>query len=71
MPEASKKWDVAAERDLCMAMIVGGQDSERIKYNWPAVHAFMTTLGYNFTKDAISLVPFSFSYAFAPKQEQN
>jgi hypothetical protein len=54
MPETSKKWDVAAERDLCMAMIVGNQNSERIKYNWPAVHAFMTTLGYNFTKDAIS-----------------
>ncbi|KAF4441927.1 hypothetical protein F53441_11887 [Fusarium austroafricanum] len=54
MPPAEKKWDANAERDLCVAIIMGAQDGERMRYNWPKVHASMDALGYSFTKDAIS-----------------
>ncbi|KAM5351968.1 hypothetical protein ACJ41O_004691 [Fusarium nematophilum] len=54
MPPAEKKWDANAERDLCVAVIMGAQDGDRIRYNWPKVHGAMETLGYSFTKDAIS-----------------
>ncbi|KAJ4316439.1 hypothetical protein N0V84_007877 [Fusarium piperis] len=54
MPPAEKKWDANAERDLCVAVIMGAQDGERMRYNWPKVHSAMEALGYSFTKDAIS-----------------
>ncbi|KAG8354727.1 hypothetical protein FVEN_g7336 [Fusarium venenatum] len=54
MPPAEKKWDANAERDLCVAIIMGAQDGERMRYNWPKVHSSMESLGYSFTKDAIS-----------------
>ncbi|EWZ01899.1 hypothetical protein FOYG_01359 [Fusarium oxysporum NRRL 32931] len=54
MPPSEKKWDANAERDLCVAVIMGAQDGERMRFNWPKVHASMATLGYSFTKDAIS-----------------
>ncbi|RGP66838.1 hypothetical protein FLONG3_8710 [Fusarium longipes] len=54
MPPTEKKWDANAERDLCVAIIMGAQDGERMRYNWPKVHSSMETLGYSFTKDAIS-----------------
>ncbi|KAH7192330.1 uncharacterized protein B0J16DRAFT_411060 [Fusarium flagelliforme] len=54
MPPAEKKWDANAERDLCVAIIMGAQDGERMRYNWPKVHSSMEALGYGFTKDAIS-----------------
>ncbi|UNI20058.1 hypothetical protein JDV02_006185 [Purpureocillium takamizusanense] len=53
MAAGEKKWDAAAERDLCVAIIMGNQEG-RTNYNWPKVHAFLTKLGYKFTKDAIS-----------------
>ncbi|KAJ6441955.1 C-myc promoter-binding protein [Purpureocillium lavendulum] len=53
MAVGEKKWDAAAERDLCVAIIMGNQEG-RTNYNWPKVHAFLTQLGYKFTKDAIS-----------------
>ncbi|PWI73984.1 hypothetical protein PCL_09260 [Purpureocillium lilacinum] len=53
MAAGDKKWDAAAERDLCVAIIMGNQEG-RTNYNWPKVHAFLTKLGYKFTKDAIS-----------------
>ena len=56
MPPAEKKWDANAERDLCVAIIMGAQDGERMRYNWPKVHSSMEALGYGFTKDAISYV---------------
>lgn len=56
MPGGDKKWDVAAERDLCVAVILGNQETDRARYNWPKVHAFMDGLGYGFTRDAISYV---------------
>lgn len=46
-----KKWDAAAERDLCVAIIMASHDG-RTDYNWPRVHAFLAALGYQFTKDA-------------------
>lgn len=55
MAAGDKKWDAAAERDLCVAIIMGNQEG-RTNYNWPKVHAFLTKLGYKFTKDAISYV---------------
>ncbi|KAJ4262666.1 hypothetical protein NW757_000918 [Fusarium falciforme] len=54
MPPAEKKWDANAERDLCVAVIMGAQDGDRMRYNWPKVHSAMEALGYSFTKDAIS-----------------
>ncbi|KAF4502850.1 hypothetical protein FAGAP_898 [Fusarium agapanthi] len=54
MPPSEKKWDANAERDLCVAVIMGAQDGERMRFNWPKVHASMAALGYSFTKDAIS-----------------
>ncbi|KAF4945859.1 hypothetical protein FGADI_11601 [Fusarium gaditjirri] len=54
MPPSEKKWDANAERDLCVAVILGAQDGERMRFNWPKVHASMVALGYSFTKDAIS-----------------
>ncbi|RGP64146.1 hypothetical protein FSPOR_8164 [Fusarium sporotrichioides] len=54
MPPAEKKWDANAERDLCVAIIMGAQDGERMRYNWPKVHSSMESLGYSFTKEAIS-----------------
>lgn len=55
-----KKWDANAERDLCVALVLGAQDSDRMRYNWPNVHGIMEKLGYKFSKDAISYVFFSF-----------
>lgn len=57
MPPAEKKWDANAERDLCVAIIMGSADGDRLRYNWPKVHSSMEALGYSFTKDAISYVP--------------
>ncbi|KAM0191988.1 hypothetical protein ACHAPA_003071 [Fusarium lateritium] len=54
MPPAEKKWDANAERDLCVAIIMGSADGDRLRYNWPKVHSSMEALGYSFTKDAIS-----------------
>ncbi|KAF5670316.1 hypothetical protein FHETE_4561 [Fusarium heterosporum] len=54
MPPTEKKWDSNAERDLCVAIIMGAADGERMRYNWPKVHNSMEALGYSFTKDAIS-----------------
>ncbi|KAM0427327.1 hypothetical protein ACHAPT_007762 [Fusarium lateritium] len=54
MPPAEKKWDANAERDLCVAVIMGAQEGDRMRYNWPKVHSAMEALGYSFTKDAIS-----------------
>ncbi|KAF4987319.1 hypothetical protein FGRMN_10444 [Fusarium graminum] len=54
MPPTEKKWDSNAERDLCVAIITGAADGERMRYNWPKVHNSMEALGYSFTKDAIS-----------------
>ncbi|KAF4961463.1 hypothetical protein FSARC_10172 [Fusarium sarcochroum] len=54
MPPAEKKWDSNAERDLCVAIIMGAQEGDRMRYNWPKVHSSMQALGYPFTKDAIS-----------------
>lgn len=48
----SKKWDTAAELDLCMAVIITGGSST--SYKWPEIHAIMHQLGHTFTKDAIS-----------------
>ncbi|KPM37197.1 hypothetical protein AK830_g9353 [Neonectria ditissima] len=54
MPAPDKKWSPNAERDLCLAIILGGQEGERTRHNWPKVYDLMTNLGYSFTKDAIS-----------------
>ncbi|GAB0135001.1 hypothetical protein EsDP_00003353 [Epichloe bromicola] len=48
----SKKWDTAAELDLCMAVIITGGSSP--SYKWPEIHAVMCQLGHTFTKDAVS-----------------
>lgn len=54
MPGGDKKWDISAERDLCLAIILGNAETEKPRHNWPRVHSFMGELGYDFTKDAIS-----------------
>ncbi|KAF5018880.1 hypothetical protein F66182_9128 [Fusarium sp. NRRL 66182] len=54
MPPADKKWDANAERDLCVAVIMGAMDGDRMRYNWSKVHSSMEALGYAFTKEAIS-----------------
>ncbi|KZZ98451.1 hypothetical protein AAL_02969 [Moelleriella libera RCEF 2490] len=51
MPPA-KKWDLSAERDLCMAVIMTGGSTS--SYKWPEIHEIMTELGHAFTRDAIS-----------------
>ncbi|TQW09198.1 hypothetical protein IF2G_03629 [Cordyceps javanica] len=48
---AAKKWDGNAERDLCVAMLMGNSpDGEKIRASWAAVHGIMNSLGYDFTK---------------------
>lgn len=54
MPATDKKWDAAAERDLCVAIIMGNQETDRVRYNWAKVHSLMEGYGYPFSKDAIS-----------------
>ncbi|KAG5922749.1 hypothetical protein E4U42_005351 [Claviceps africana] len=48
----SKKWELAAEMDLCMAIILTGGSAS--SYKWPEIHTIMCQLGHTFTKDAIS-----------------
>ncbi|KAL6698926.1 hypothetical protein J3F84DRAFT_405857 [Trichoderma pleuroticola] len=54
MAPVEKKWDDSAERDLCVAIIMGNQDGTKARYNWPRVEEIMTGLGHAFTKDAMS-----------------
>ncbi|KAH7157066.1 hypothetical protein EDB81DRAFT_945425 [Dactylonectria macrodidyma] len=54
MPGNEKRWHANAERDLCLAIILGNQETERPRHNWPRVHAILNDLGYSFTQDAIS-----------------
>ncbi|KAK4070090.1 uncharacterized protein Triagg1_6511 [Trichoderma aggressivum f. europaeum] len=54
MAPLEKKWDDSAERDLCVAIIMGSQDGTKRSYNWPRVEEIMTSLGHAFTKDAMS-----------------
>ncbi|KAK7417156.1 hypothetical protein QQX98_004759 [Neonectria punicea] len=54
MPATDKKWSPNAERDLCLAIILGSQEGDRTRHNWPKVYDLMNHLGYSFTKDAIS-----------------
>ncbi|KAG5946054.1 hypothetical protein E4U53_006643 [Claviceps sorghi] len=49
---SSKKWEIAAEMDLCMAIILTGGSAST--YKWPEIHTIMCQLGHTFTKDAIS-----------------
>lgn len=53
MPPKDKKWGPSEERDLAMAVILA-QQGERVKYDWPKVHEYMTGWGYSFTRDAMS-----------------
>lgn len=52
----TKKWDKEAEQILLFAMILGKEEGEKTRYNWPSVHEFMTKCGMTFSKDAISSV---------------
>ncbi|KAH0525329.1 hypothetical protein TsFJ059_007713 [Trichoderma semiorbis] len=54
MAPVEKKWDDAAERDLCVAIIQANQDGAKKTYNWPRVEEIMIRLGHTFTKDAMS-----------------
>ncbi|KAH7015276.1 hypothetical protein EDB80DRAFT_707522 [Ilyonectria destructans] len=54
MPGNEKRWHANAERDLCLAIILGNQETDRARHNWPKVHAIMNDLNYHFTQDAIS-----------------
>ncbi|EHK24471.1 uncharacterized protein TRIVIDRAFT_219926 [Trichoderma virens Gv29-8] len=54
MAPQEKKWDDAAERDLCVAIIQGNQEGTKVRYNWPRVEEIMTSLGHSFTRDAMS-----------------
>ncbi|KAL7944414.1 hypothetical protein V8C42DRAFT_88319 [Trichoderma barbatum] len=54
MAPQEKKWDDRAERDLCIAIIQGNQESAKNRYNWPRIEVMMTKLGHTFTKDAMS-----------------
>ncbi|KAL7963596.1 hypothetical protein V8C34DRAFT_300102 [Trichoderma compactum] len=54
MAPVEKKWDDSAERDLCLAIIMGNQDGTKPRYNWPRVEEIMTSLGHTFTKDAMT-----------------
>lgn len=58
-----KKWEAAAELDLCMAVILTGGSTT--SYKWPEIHTIMCQLGHTFTKDAISYV--FYSPAFLPR----
>ncbi|KAM3457983.1 hypothetical protein MY3296_000633 [Beauveria thailandica] len=51
---AVKRWDGNAERDLCLAMILGGTESDKFRPDWNTTHRMMNALGYDFTKDAMS-----------------
>lgn len=66
MPVGDKKWDMAAERDLSVAIILANNEGKP-SYNWPKVYAIMESIGYSFTKDAIRLVtalsPFPHAYS--------
>ena len=53
MPGKDKKWGPSEERDLAMAVILA-QQGEKVKYDWPRVHEYMTDWGYSFTRDAMS-----------------
>ncbi|KAL6860283.1 hypothetical protein ACO1O0_004310 [Amphichorda felina] len=53
MPGKDKKWGPSEERDLAMAVILA-QQGEKVKYDWPRVHEYMTEWGYSFTRDAMS-----------------
>ncbi|PNY28835.1 Uncharacterized protein TCAP_01244 [Tolypocladium capitatum] len=53
MPAGDKKWDMAAERDLSVAIILANNEGKP-SYNWPRVYSIMESIGYRFTKDAIS-----------------
>ncbi|KAH6610226.1 hypothetical protein Trco_000246 [Trichoderma cornu-damae] len=54
MAPQDKKWDDSAERDLCVAIILGNQDPGKSRHNWPRIAEIMGSLGYSFTKDAMS-----------------
>ncbi|KAF7542870.1 hypothetical protein G7Z17_g11207 [Cylindrodendrum hubeiense] len=54
MPGNEKRWHANAERDLCLAIILGNQETDRARHNWPKVHSIMNDLDYTFTQDAIS-----------------
>ncbi|KAL7922985.1 hypothetical protein ACQKWADRAFT_312514 [Trichoderma austrokoningii] len=54
MAPQDKKWDDAAERDLCMAMIFCNTESGRARQNWPRIEEVMKSLEYSFTRDAMS-----------------
>ncbi len=54
---AVKKWSGDAERDLCLAMLIGnGGEGDKVRTDWTTTHNVMTALGYDFTKDAMSYV---------------
>ncbi|KAL6910392.1 hypothetical protein GGI43DRAFT_378368 [Trichoderma evansii] len=53
MAPQDKKWDDAAERDLCMAMIFCNNEA-KVRHNWPRIEEVMKNMGYSFTKDAMS-----------------
>ncbi|KAM0247367.1 hypothetical protein ACHAQJ_009875 [Trichoderma viride] len=54
MAPQDKKWDDSAERDLCVALILGNQETGKSRLNWPRTAEIMDGLGYSFTKDAMS-----------------
>jgi hypothetical protein len=56
MAPHDKKWDDSAERDLCVAIILGNQDNTKGRQNWPRIAEIMDGLGYSFSKDAMSYV---------------
>ncbi|RFU80945.1 hypothetical protein TARUN_1230 [Trichoderma arundinaceum] len=58
MAPQDKKWDDSAERDLCVAIILGNQELAKGRHNWPRISEIMTSLGYSFTKDAMSYVDY-------------
>ncbi|ODA81640.1 hypothetical protein RJ55_00141 [Drechmeria coniospora] len=53
MAGGDRKWDAAADRDLCVALIVSSHEG-RVVHNWSKVHAILQQLGHSFTKEAIS-----------------
>lgn len=51
---AVKKWNGDVERDLCLAMLIGnGGEGDKGRNDWNMTHSVMTSLGYDFTKDAM------------------
>ncbi|PHH70003.1 hypothetical protein CDD80_6319 [Ophiocordyceps camponoti-rufipedis] len=54
MAPGEKKWDAAAERDLCIALFYAANEGGRVTTNWPVVSTIMERLGYTFTKEALS-----------------